>query len=29
MIVGQALTDRLTVVTADPAIAGLGSKVIW
>ena len=29
MIVGQALTERLTVVTADPAIAGLGARVMW
>lgn len=29
MIAGQALTERLTVVTADPAMAGLGVRVMW
>lgn len=29
MLAGQAAVERLTVVTADPAIAGLGARVMW
>ena len=29
MLAGQALAERLMVVTADPAIAGLGARVMW
>lgn len=29
MIAGQAAVERLTVVSADPAMAGLGVRVMW
>ncbi|MBS0240925.1 MAG: type II toxin-antitoxin system VapC family toxin [Proteobacteria bacterium] len=29
LIAGQAIFEGLTVVTADPAIASLGAKVMW